>query len=749
MKKMKTLLAAVMALSLCMSLLPMSAFAAKGQEPQSNTCSHRYAYDQATADGNTCKRTCTECGKVIDCEHSDYYCQWHGGYQDKQHTGGDGYCDYCHAKVGNPNCPGPAETECKHIGTGRTETTVREATCMLPKLVDIYCEHCEAKIAQNEVRGTALGHAWETIWTDDNSSSHEQAGTHSMECTRAGCDGNHTSEAQGKKTESHTYGAGVPQQANGATRYTCTACGHWYEVACNHANLTATPAVEPNCTTAGNYAYWTCTGCGKVFSDAAATAETTVALMTRSALDHAFEDSWTDDNANVFGTTGTHSRDCTRCHGALEGGNPAGVAHTFTDNWGSWSDYSGAGHGLNPTATQKVQVRTRQCTANGCTHTDREFRVVDKASKTVNVQYVEQGNTTNVLGTASFTLLEDGTGEGSIEQKSFTGFTYASGANVSVTYNGSTDGQTLMVYYTRNSYTLTVAYRGLPTELAIPSTEPEDVPYDSDISVGDIPAVTGYTGAANAANATKMPAADTTIYVDYTVNQHTLTVVYTGLPANLAIESTTAKVAYGAAVTVDIPAVAGYTGAARGTVPATMPDEDLTVYVDYAANASGTYQLYVSYVFEDGTTAASPYYGTLSAGDVYSVASPASITRDGVTYSPSQRMVSGIMGPSDASFTVTYSADEVIIDEPDTPLVEEPDLPEEPEPQPEEPIEIDEPDVPLAEEPEIEIEEPGVPLADVPETGDNSHIWGLTALVSAAGLALLTLKDRKRKADAE
>lgn len=730
-KVLNRVLSVVLSLVMCVSLLNLTAFASRdwGKEPQSNTCSHRYAYDQATADGDTCKRTCTECGEVIDCKHSDYYCQWHGGYQDKQHTGGDGYCDYCHAKVGNPNCPGPAETECKHIGTGRTETTVREATCMLPKLVDIYCNQCNTKIAQNEVRGTALGHAWGTTWTDDNSSSHEQAGTHSMECTRTDCDGNHTSEAQGKKTESHTYGAGV-SQGNGATRYTCTACGHWYEVACNHANLTATPAVEPNCTTAGNYAYWTCNGCGTVFSDAAHTTVTTVAAMTRAALNHNFVDSWTDDNPNVYGTTGTHSRICTRCNGSLDGGSPAGVAHTFTDNWSGWSDYSGTDHGLNPTATQKVQVSTRQCTANGCTHTERRFQAVEKASKTVNVQYVEQGNTTNVLGTASFTLLEDGTGEGSVEQRTFGGYTYSRGAGVPVTYAGSTDRQTLTVYYTRNSYTLTVAYTGLPAAQALQSKVTENVPYDSDISVGDIPAVTGYTGAANADNATKMPAANTTIYVDYTANQHTLTIVYTGLPIALAIESTSATVAYGAAVAVAIHPVAGYTGAIRNAanVPATMPDEDLTVYVDYAANAPDTYPLFVSYVFEDGTTAASTYTATLEEGTDYSVTSPAI---EG--YTPDRAVVSGSMGRGMARFTVTYTAD-AIIDEPDVPLVEEPD------------VDIEEPDVPLVEEPEIEIEieEPDVPLADVPETGDGSGLWFMSAVLSAMGLALLFF-TRKRE----
>lgn len=419
---------------------------------------------------------------------------------------------------------------------------------------------------------------------------------------------------------------------------------------------------------------------------------------TIPALGHDYTGTaWADDCGVTcnHSQSGNHIKACQRSDDlCTDPHNSQTEAHSYqaiaADE--GWIDYTGSDHGQTyDPDTQKVQQRTHQCI--GCTHNWVEYRVVSLETEPSPVTYTLTVSHVylNADGTQNMEMSTSTTTYGHKE-----GDSYTTSANEAVGYTVTVSGTASGTFGTED-ITVTYTYQ--------PSVEEAEA--------------------------------------------HTLTVVYTGLPANLAIASTTATVAYGAAVTVDIPAVAGYTGAARGTVPATMPDEDLTVYVDYAANASGTYQLYVSYVFEDGTTAASPYYGTLSAGDVYSVASPASITRDGVTYSPSQRMVSGIMGPSDASFTVTYSADEVIIDEPDTPLVEEPDLPEEPEPQPEEPIEIDEPDVPLAEEPEIEIEEPGVPLADVPETGDNSHIWGLTALVSAAGLALLTLKDRKRKADAE
>ncbi len=68
--------------------------------------------------------------------------------------------------------------------------------------------------------------------------------------------------------------------------------------------LTATAEKAATCTQAGNKAYWTCS-CGKVFSDATATTETTVAAMTTSALGH------TGGTANCV-----DKAVCTRCNTA-------------------------------------------------------------------------------------------------------------------------------------------------------------------------------------------------------------------------------------------------------------------------------------------------------------------------------------------------------------------------------------------------------------------------------------------------
>ena len=56
--------------------------------------------------------------------------------------------------------------------------------------------------------------------------------------------------------------------------------------ATGHVHLTATGAVSPTCETAGNTAYWTCEDCGKVFSDAEATAVITLADTVIPATGH-------------------------------------------------------------------------------------------------------------------------------------------------------------------------------------------------------------------------------------------------------------------------------------------------------------------------------------------------------------------------------------------------------------------------------------------------------------------------------
>ncbi len=75
--------------------------------------------------------------------------------------------------------------------------------------------------------------------------------------------------------------------------------------ATGHA-LTKTDAKDATCTEAGNKAYWTCSVCGKVFADEAATTETTVEKMTVAATGH--------DWSNADGVCKTCGTKCTEEH---------------------------------------------------------------------------------------------------------------------------------------------------------------------------------------------------------------------------------------------------------------------------------------------------------------------------------------------------------------------------------------------------------------------------------------------------
>ncbi|MBD5099571.1 MAG: LPXTG cell wall anchor domain-containing protein [Clostridiales bacterium] len=74
--------------------------------------------------------------------------------------------------------------------------------------------------------------------------------------------------------------------------------------------------------------------------------------------------------------------------------------------------------------------------------------------------------------------------------------------------------------------------------------------------------------------------------------------------------------------------------------------------------------------------------------------------------------------------------------------------PQTPDPDPEPPTpeeEIPDVDIPLGEPPEEEIPDEEVPLGNVPQTGDNSAIWYVLAVLSVSGLAVLALVEKRKE----
>lgn len=150
-----------------------------------------------------------------------------------------------------------------------------DATCTAPKT----CKRTGCTATD----GSPLGHDWDTVWTigDDQ---------HWHKCNRTGC------------TIINDAANHIPDR-NAATEddpVKCTECGKVLTPALGHvhtSHLTSVAAKAPTCTAPGNAAYWKCS-CDKLFSDATATTETTLAAVTKSALGHDHNGPWvtTDEN---------------------------------------------------------------------------------------------------------------------------------------------------------------------------------------------------------------------------------------------------------------------------------------------------------------------------------------------------------------------------------------------------------------------------------------------------------------------
>ena len=133
------------------------------------------------------------------------------------------------------------------------------------------------------------------------------------------------------------------------------------ETPCAHANLTATPAKEGNCTQPGNSAYWTCEDCGLFFSDA--NAENEIAENSWvTGVDperHDFDDT-IEANVTIVPATclenGSKTVKCSRCDATDVTVLAAPGSHDF----GDWT------RNIDPTCTTPGEdIRT--CQREGCT----------------------------------------------------------------------------------------------------------------------------------------------------------------------------------------------------------------------------------------------------------------------------------------------------------------------------------------------------------------------------------------------
>ena len=165
-------------------------------------------------------------------------------------------------------------------------TTDTPASCTEPGSKSHHCTRCEAKADVTSI--PPLGHSF-TNYVYDNNAACTADGTETAKCDR--CDATDTRTAAGTAT-GHTFSDWQVRTPASCTEkgeeYRACACGEEETRSIDPLGhtLVKTEAVEPTETSAGNIEYWTCTVCGKLFSDEAANNEITQAETVLPKLEH-------------------------------------------------------------------------------------------------------------------------------------------------------------------------------------------------------------------------------------------------------------------------------------------------------------------------------------------------------------------------------------------------------------------------------------------------------------------------------
>ncbi|MCR4804130.1 MAG: hypothetical protein K5981_00550, partial [Clostridia bacterium] len=163
----------------------------------------------------------------------------------------------------------------------------------------------------------------------------------------------------------HTWGdwtvvTPATETSEGSESRTCSRCGEAETRSIpklSHVHiLKKTEAVDPTCTEAGNSAYWTCSGCGKHFSDAAGSEEIELSAASIPALGHAYTAAVTAPTCTEGGYT-THT--CSRCGDKYKDEETAALGH----NWSEWIE-------VYPASIYEAGSEKRMCGRCGVT----EFR---------------------------------------------------------------------------------------------------------------------------------------------------------------------------------------------------------------------------------------------------------------------------------------------------------------------------------------------------------------------------------------
>ena len=163
----------------------------------------------------------------------------------------------------------------KTLGEGEYTYSKETGTIVIEQVTGNICISAEASSSHE--------HSWSSEWSKDE--------THHWHAC-SGCD-------EKNDVAPHTPGAAATE----IDPQICTVCGYIIAHATGHIHHTTTlvPAVEATCVAKGHRAYYTCSGCSKLFADENATEELTEADVTPK----------TDPTNHVGGTEVLNAKDAT------------------------------------------------------------------------------------------------------------------------------------------------------------------------------------------------------------------------------------------------------------------------------------------------------------------------------------------------------------------------------------------------------------------------------------------------------
>lgn len=303
-KFLKKALALILALVMCVGMMATTAFAAE--------CDHDWVYLRCgitegikVAHCRNAAHTdiyqCTKCGETMQKVAQTHDSHKSPYYEIKEET----HIAKCHA------CQRSTERNHKYTRVA--------ATCSVPAI-------CECGKLDPSGTLNAANHPAESLTQkvcEDNPTMHAPY------CTA--CD----SFVEGGTPEAHTPGTWTPDAStacSGTVDQTtnCTQCNAEMTQSVTGTgshSLTKTEAKAAACTEPGNKEYWTCSVCGKLFSDAGGKTETTEDAVVIPANDHKAAEGWVNTDPD------NHWHACANCDATDDTAKFGTAPHAY--NWTS------------------------------------------------------------------------------------------------------------------------------------------------------------------------------------------------------------------------------------------------------------------------------------------------------------------------------------------------------------------------------------------------------------------------------